>query len=280
MKRHLAHSFRATLLLLSLAASNLHAFESVAGDPILNRFGIDVGTFFYGSGTTVTLNGSSGQRGVPIDLEHQLGFTQATRFRFDGYWRITRHQRLRVAYFDASRHRSKTIDADLHFGNTTYPVGATVSAENSISVAELAYEYDFFTRDNFLLGANLGIHNIKFGLALAANTRTSSSTSTVSLYQKASADGPMPLVGLAAIWRLTPQFYATLEAQFLKITVNPYSGTLQDFAATAVWQATRHFGVGAGYDFFRIVADVNSPQFNGSLAWRYHGPRVFVSGSF
>ena len=267
-------------LALALVSRNVHAFDSVANDPILDRFNIDVGTFFYGSGTTVTLNGSA-QRGVPIDLEHELGFGNATRFRLDAYWRFTTHQRLRFIYFDVNRYAYRTINEDLHFGNTTFPLGAAVSSNNGISVIALAYEYDYFVRDTVSVGASIGIHNINLGLSRAANTTTPSKTTpVVALYQKGSADGPMPMFGVAAIWRAAPWVYFTGGAQLLKITVNPYSGTLQDYAATAVWQSNKHVGVGVGYDFFRISADVNATRFNGSLSWRYSGPRLFVSGSF
>lgn len=269
-----------SMLLLSLVVQSAHAFDSVAGNPILDRVNIDVGTFFYGSGTMVTANGTVGQRGVPIDLEHQLGFKAASRFRLDGYWRFTAHQRFRVTYFTANRHASKTINDELHFRDDTYPIGATISANNRISMVEVSYEYDFLVRKNFMLGANIGIHNISFGLSLAGNAATASGTQQASLNQRVSVNGPLPLLGLAAIWRITPTFYFTADAQFLKVTINPYSGTLQDYAATAVWQPTKHFGFGAGYNLFRIRTDVNTTGFNGSLAWRYNGARVFVAASF
>jgi hypothetical protein len=104
--------------------------------------------------------------------------------------------------------------------------------------------------------------------------------SHASYNDKASGDGPMPMVGLAAIWRVTPWFYFTALAQGLKITINPYSGTLQNYGLTATWQPFTHFGFGGGYDYFSLRASVNSHDFNGNLDWRYNGPRVFFSASF
>jgi hypothetical protein len=90
----------------------------------------------------------------------------------------------------------------------------------------------------------------------------------------------MPLIGLSAIWRVTSWFYFTALAQGLKVTVNPYSGTLQNYGMTATWQPFKHFGVGGGYDYFSLRAGVNDPKFTGNLDWRYSGPRVFFSASF
>lgn len=268
------------VLLFSMSASPSFAFQSIVGDPIFDRFNISVGTFFYTSGTQVTLNGAFGTRGVPVDLENQLGFKDVNRFRLDGYWRFTTHQRLRFMYFDATRHSTKTISQDIHYGDTTFPIGATVSARNKVTVGELVYEYDFLVRQKFSLGASFGIHNIDFGLRLSANTTTGTSSQTQSLNQNASADGPMPLIGLAGIWRPESWLYFTVGAQALKVTVNPYSGTLQNYSLSAVWQPTKHFGVGAGYDYFRMNAGVSKFSFNGDLGWRYSGARVFLTGSF
>jgi hypothetical protein len=268
------------MTLLAFVSPSALAFNSVAGDPILDRFNFDFGTFFYGSGTEVTLNGAYGERGAPIDLEHQLGFKDATRFRLDAYWRFTAHQRLRLIYFSADRSTSRQISKTINYGNATYPVGVTVNSENKVSIAELAYEYDFIVRRNFSLGANVGIHNLDFALGLSANTAASANLAPGSLYQKGAVDGPMPMFGLATIWRVAPSLYFTGDAQFLRVTVHPYSGTLQDYAATLVWQPTRHFGLGVGYDLFRLTASVDATNFRGRLGWRYNGPRAFVSASF
>jgi hypothetical protein len=256
------------------------AFDAVPGNPILDRFNIDVGTFYYGTGTTITLNGTYGQRGVPINLEHDLGLKDVNRFRLDAYWRITKHQRLRILYFQADRRATRSIDRTIQYGNATYPVNTTIAARNIESIAALGYEYDFFVRDHVSIGANIGIHNLKFDLGLTGTAATSGGAHTAGVSQSASADGPLPLIGLAGIFRVNPWLYFTATVQGLKVKVNPYSGSLWDVGGTMVWQPFRHFGIGAGYDFFRLSADVNKPSFNGSLTWRYSGPRVFFSGSF
>jgi hypothetical protein len=203
------------------------------------------------------------------------------RFRLDAYWRFTKHQRLRVMYFNADRSSTRTLDRTFTFGNVTYPVSASVTAHNGVSITALAYEYDFIVRENFSLGASIGIHNFNYSLGISG-TAVSPTTAgmPVSFFERASADGPMPLIGLSAIWRITPSFYLTALAQGLKVTVNPYSGSLQNYGLTATWQPFRNFGVGAGYDYFLLRASVDSHTFNGRLDWRYSGPRVFLSASF
>lgn len=273
-----------TLVIWSLALlvqpSLSLAFDAVAGNPILDRFNIQVGPYFYGTGTTVTLNGTFGQAGVPIDMEHELGIGDVNRFRLDGYWRVTKHQRLRFLYFRANRQATRTLDRTIQFGNATYPINATITAQSKVWIGELTYEYDFFVREHVSLGASLGIHNMNFKLSLMGNATTNGGTRAADISQSASANGPLPMIGLAGIFRVNSKVYFTAGMQGLKVTVNPYSGTLWDLGGTVVWQPFTHFGIGAGYDFFRLTAHVNDHSFNGSLSWRYGGPRVFLSGSF
>jgi hypothetical protein len=275
-------------LVLLLARAPAFAFGEDAGNPILDTFNIQLGTFFYGTGTTISLNGTASLNGAtvstggtPIDLEHTLGVQNASRFRLDAYVRFTRHQRLRIMYFDASRSSSRTLDRTFTFGNATYPVGTTAYSQNGVSVTALSYEYDFIVGENFSLGAALGINRLNYNLAISATTFSPSNPSVpVYFNQKAAADGPLPLIGLSAIWRVTPAFYLTAIAQGLKVTVNPYSGTLQNYGMTANWQPLKNFGLGFGYDFFSLRAGVDGHNFNGNLNWRYSGPRVFFSASF
>jgi len=265
---------------LVLFAPEALAFDSTAGNPILDRFSFDIGTYYFGSGTTVTLNGAYGERGLPVDAERDLGFKDTNRFRLDGYWRITAHQRLRFMYFKADRSSTKTLERTIQYGNYTYPLGASISAQNNVSSAALTYQYDFFVRDKVSLGANIGIHNLDYKLALSGSATGPNGGHNQEASQSGSANGPLPLIGLGGIFRVNSKFYFTADLAALKVTVNPYSGSLLDFGGTVVWQPFTHFGVGAGYDFFKLSASVNAHSFNGNLDWRYSGPRVFLSASF
>jgi hypothetical protein len=47
-----------------------------------------------------------------------------------------------------------------------------------------------------------------------------------------------------------------------------------------VWQASKHWGVGGGWNSFVTKVDVSGGKFDGSLRWAYGGARIFVSASF
>jgi hypothetical protein len=244
-------------------------------NPLTNRFSISAGTFLLDTATRVRVDGEA-STGTELNLERDMGLGNTDRFRLDAYWRFKERHKLRVMYFDTSQSGSRTIARDITFRDTTYPVNAEISAEFKTTVAELAYEYAFVRREKWELAGSFGLHNLKFELGLSA----SGATQAASLSNSASADGPLPVLGLHGIWRFTNSLYADAQAQFFKINVSPYDGRLEDYTASLIWQPLRHVAFGAGYNEFVTRLAVDGSRFDGDMRWRYGGARVFVTASF
>jgi hypothetical protein len=271
-----------TLALALLGASGAAVAEYRAGDPINDRFSLSLGTFLIGTDTTIQVNGTvSGTRvpGTQFDVERELGFKDTNRFRVDAYWRFFARHKLTAMYFETNRNDSHSIDTELRFRDVVFPINAQIDSNFSTSIFEVAYEYSFWRRDNYEISASAGIHNLKFGLDLDA-TGLGSAGQTLSQSQSASANGPLPVFGIHGVWRLGSHFYLDGQAQYFKISIDPYDGRLEAYTVSAVWQALTHVGVGVGYNDFTTKVDVTADRFDGSLRWRYKGARLFVVGSF
>src|SRR5262245_14181543 len=100
--------FPAELLFRVLAIAALTAV--LAGVPVRaegfdrgteDKYSLSAGTFLIDFNTHARLDSETLGRGTDIDFEDALGLTRSqSRFRMDGYWRITDHQRLDFAgYF-------------------------------------------------------------------------------------------------------------------------------------------------------------------------------------
>jgi hypothetical protein len=266
----------ATVCALLLAPS-LAAAE--AGDPLSDRFSLSLGTFLLDTSTTLRVDGTGGRRGTEIDAERDLGLHNSDSFRVDGYWRFAERHKVRLLYFDNSRHDSRTIDRDITIRDTTFPLDAQVDTHFTTTVAELAYEYAFLRREHYEVAGTIGLHNLQFKLGLTAQ-QTSTGGAVAELAQNAKADGPLPVIGLRGIWRLGEQWALDAQAQFFRIKVDPYDGRLEDYTASVVWMPFTHVGLGAGYNEFVTRLDVSANQFEGRLRWRYGGARIFVTASF
>lgn len=246
-----------------------------SGNPLTDRFSINLGSFFLNTSTTVRVDGTN-RRGTELKMEDELGLDDTDRFRIDAYWRFRPRHKLRVMYFDTRQSDSVQIARDITFRDVTYPIAAELTTEFETTVAELAYEYAFLRRERYELAGTIGVHNLEFDLRLSAM----GASQTETLSRSASANGPLPVVGLRGLWRITDWLYADAQAQFFKISLDPYDGRLEDYTAALVWRPVEHVALGVGYNEFVTRVDVSGSQFDGRLRWHYGGALVFINLAF
>jgi hypothetical protein len=263
----------AAAVLLAAAAPASYA---EAGNPLTDRFSISLGGFLLETDTTVRVDGEVGDNGTEIDAGEDLGLQDADRFRVDAYWRMTPRQKLRLMYFDTSAERTRSLERDIEFDGTLYEIDMDVTASIETQVTALSYEFDFLQGDKYELGGTFGIHNLSFemGLEFEGNNVQAARAS------KAEANGPLPVLGLHGVYRINDKFYLDGGIQYFSISFDPYDGSVTDITASAVWQATKHFAVGAGWNQFRTKVEVDGDNFDGELKWKYGGARIFVTASF
>ena len=98
-------------ILLAAVAPAVHA-ES--GNPLTDRFNIQLGGFLLSTETTLRVDGEFDQ-GTEIDSERDLGLKDSDRFRIDAYWRIAPKHKIRLMYFDTSNSADKTLERTIEF---------------------------------------------------------------------------------------------------------------------------------------------------------------------
>lgn len=261
---------RVVLTTLALAAPCF-----ARADPLNDTLALELGTFAVNTNTTVRLDGSSG-RGTPVDLEHELGLQNTTSFRVDGYWRFAQHHKIRLMYFQEGKSAEKVIDQEIVFGNVTYPVNTDLSAEVKTHVFEVAYEYAFLRGSNYELSGSIGLHNLTFNTALTALGNTVNQEKS----QRATVNGPLPVIGVHYVYQFNSQLDADALFQFFALRFDQYSGNLQDYNLSLIYMPWKNFGVGAGWNEFVTNLDVSANGFNGNLRWRYGGLRLFLRVSY
>lgn len=266
---------RALAVCLTLAASGAAVAEP--GDPLTDRFSVGLGTFMLETSTRIRVDGTSGN-GTEINTQRDLGLKDSDRFRIDAYWRFRKRHKIRLLYFDTKNSAERTLQEDLQVGDTVFPIDARLDARLDTRVAEIAYEYSFLHRDNYEVTGSIGVHNLRFALDLSA-TQTGSGR-TLALNRDAEADGPLPVAGLRGVYRFNERFYLDGQAQFFRLSFDPYKGRLEDYNASIVWTPFKHVGFGVGYNEFVTRLDVDATRFNGELRWRYGGARIFATASF
>jgi len=250
-----------------------------APDLLTDPFHVALGTYIIQSEPRIQLNGET-PAGDRVNFDEMVGGGDANRVRLDAHWRFGDSQRhkMRLVAFAMSRHRNKTIDEEIEWGDEVYPINAELRAEFKFSVVELAYEYAFLRRDNYEVGGTIGLHYT--GLEASLKAERTSTGEVIDRSNKASVDVPLPVIGLRGLWKLPHDFYVDAQGQFFAISIDEYDGNLQDYRLMLTWQPKPWLGVGVGYNSFKVDVDVGKDRFNGSLDWKYDGPMIYYSASF
>jgi len=274
--RHPAPVLPALVLAAALCGSSV-----ARADALDDTFALSLGAFILSTNTTVRADGSPGPGlpvavGTPINVERQLGISDRTSFRLDGYWRFFERHKVRIMYFNESRSAQKTITDEIVFRGQTYPINTQVSSRFDTLVAELAYEYAFLRGEHYELAGSIGIHDLTFKLQLTAvgenlNQQTSG---------RADVNGPLPVIGLHYVWQFHPQWSLDARFQFFTLKYQQYDGNLQDYTASVFYMPWKHFGFGVGWNEFRTNVNIDNPAYDGNLTWRYGGVRLFFRGSY
>jgi hypothetical protein len=239
---------------------------------------VDLGGFFMSTDIKVRLDGEeTGQVGDSIDFDDTFGISDFERFRADALWRFKGKHSLRGTYFTNDRSGTNELSRDINFGDETYPVGAVTEARWELELIQLSYDYVFRRRDNYELAAGAGVHMLDMNLSLDATVTGGGDSTSRELSQSGSTDAPLPVLGFRGTWLLPHNFYATALVQYFYIDFDEYVGSLSDLKATIVWQASKHVGIGLGYNDFRFRFRMDKDRFDGRLGWNYGGAMAFVS---
>ena len=237
---------------------------------------MSLGAFFLDTSTRVRVDAAA-RIGTSINMERDLGLGDTDRFRADAYCRFAPRHKLRALYFQNRQSDSRQIlDKEIVFRGTTYPLKLAVASRFDTTVTQVAYEYAFVQRERFQLAGSVGVHALKLKVGLSATGGSESA----SLSRSAAVDGPLPVVGLRGVWRITDRLYTDAQAQYFRLRIDPYEGRLADYAVSLVWQPSLHVGLGVGYNEFFARLDVSGNEYTGRLRWEYGGARAFVNFSW
>ena len=244
-----------------------------------DTFMASLGSFILDANTSVRLDGQSG-RGSEINWQDSFGGGSGTRFRFDGAWRFADRHKVRGMWFNFSQTRSNEFDREIHWGDATFPVNATVKGLYEFDIYELAYEYAFMRREGLELSGSIGFHLAQFKTGLSAEIDTGGGSGTAEIGDEGKLNAPLPVIGGRAIWRIGGDFWLDALVQFFSLSYENVDGRLIDTRINILWQPKDWGGIGVGYNRFDMDVDVHRERFTGRLDWVYDGPQIFYSVAF
>ena len=284
----LASTLAANSVLAQSAVSinnNVQVEGTSAPGYLSDRFSLSLGTFVVTSKLDSTFKGNATNANSPVDFSHDFGMDNGKGLlRVDVLWRITPKHDLRFVYFHDNTNRTRTFDHDIAWGDYTFLANGSVSADSTLDVYELSYEYAFVRRPTFQLAAGGGVHVLNMSVKLAGQATVTDANGNVSQASYSSSNSnlpaPLPVLGVRAAWAVTPHIFIEPEAQWLSFHYDGCHGSWWDLRMAGKWMFSRHFGLGLGYDYFHSSLDVDKARFNGNVTLRYSGLQAMIVGSY
>jgi hypothetical protein len=251
---------------------------------LVDPFVVSLGIFVVAANNKVELNGTAGANNS-VDFANTFGTnSNATRVRLDALWRITPVHQVSLMYFTNDASGTRTLNRNVDWGNYHFQANFTATGEVRNSVYELAYEFAFLHDRDYEVAALVGVHYDKITASISGTatiTQPDGTVTSASAQSKtASAPAPLPVIGARGWYAATDHILLNGQAQVFKISYQGINGSWWDLRAEATWMFNHHIGVGLGYDYFDIHADLSKNNFNGNISWGYQGLMAFVRGGF
>jgi hypothetical protein len=251
---------------------------SVSTTPDADKFDIRLGGFaLQDIKTSMRLDGSNGQIGDNVDFEKTLGGDDnLTVFRVDADWRFAPKHRVQFAYFDIDMSASKTLSANINWGDDVYPVNARVDSGLRTSVYKLNYAYSFYRNQNHEVAGQIGAHITKIeafiGLPSAGKKEGGDVTA------------PLPVIGLEWKAKLGEKWFSQVSYQYFGVSLedDKYSGDLSDFLAVVNYRLSRHWYVGGGFNRYVLNAELQgtNKKLKFTLKHEYNGFILHLGANF
>jgi hypothetical protein len=249
------------------------AQETLPDHPALSdRFFLGAGAFF--PKTTTSAQGDSRRLGVGanVDFERALGMETGKtvpnlflRARLGERWRIE------AEYFEINRSGHRTIDRDIQWRDTVFPVNAQLSSTFDFSDLRLSGGYSIFKTRDKDVGLGFGLHAADYDVTLRDNAGE---------IEHESVTAPLPVVSFFWQFALTGRWALSGRADRFLLSYDIYDGSLTALGTDLMYQPFRNLGFGLGYRnlFISVEASKNS----GTLKFKqtFQGPMLYVNASF
>src|SRR5581483_3756720 len=195
---------------------------------------------------------------------------------FELDWRPFRRHELGLSYFRTERTGLRTIDRQIVFEDTTFPISASVRSAFNIDFWEASYTYWARQGARDGLGINFGVTGLQFHGELSASNNSSGSTIAL-LDETVSSDVPVPVIGLEGRYQFTDRVVASARASLLpSVSIRDYTGEAYVAKASIEYRPVRRLGLGVGYNYFNLNGIAEKPNFHADLGMTISGFEGFV----
>lgn len=265
---------------LAAVAASVALTSPVQAQHLESDFWILVSAYRPTIDSKVRIDGVLPGTGTTVDLESDLGMPDKKVLpAVMAAWRFSESFRLEFEYLSLKRSATRTINKNISWDDTVYPVGVTVSGAFDTDVYRTGVGWSPIRTKTAEFGATLGLHVTRF----AARVSGQGSVAGFPVKQVAEAQDalvPLPTLGIYGAYALTPAWRLTGRVDYFSLNYSPYKGSLLNAMAGVTWAFDRHWAATLGYQFVRYDLTVNKSEWEGVMNYRFSGPSLGVSYAF
>jgi hypothetical protein len=236
-----------------------------------------LGNFFSEGDFRGSLDGEVSGDHPEYDFETQFGLDSEENVPTAALlWRYTPKWSAQLQYFNPERTNTAVLQEDVEFGDVVFGQGTTISAKADVEILRIYFGREFSKRENMSYGIGAGIHWLDIDMSLTGNL-IASGQQVINGTQRASASAPLPNVGAWYAWSPSPKWALFAGIDWISVSIDEYSGVLLNSVVGVNYQLSKHFGIGANYQVFRLAADIDKPSWHGDTKVSFDGAYLYLS---
>jgi hypothetical protein len=268
-----------TLTLLLLAAAVSSVVMAADWEPkVIDRWEVNLGSYFTGMDTTVRLDIDDDFLGTPIDFEQDLDFDDSAVLpRFSVAVLLGKRHQFRLGYYQIDREASGRVNEEFQWGDIVFPIDVGYRGKVDVKFLEASYTLYFVANEKTAIGGMLGL------VYLDASASLELEAFGIGVGGKAEyqTDLPVPQIGLTGRQMLPARFVLTGTAMYLKVNnISDVSGDTVNANVALEHRTFKNVGFGAAYAYTSLTLESEREDFPGKLEFVIEGFHFYVRFGF
>jgi hypothetical protein len=246
-----------------------------------DKFRISGGGFLANLNSSLEIHPMGEDANKPIDVEKDLGLSSSPQtFKVDGYWRVGPRHRIMAGYYALDRSGANTLETEVEWEDSVYPVGVTVDSSIKLKIIPITYAYSFVKNEQWEVAASIGIHWTVIDTSISGMAFVGDEMVLISDQATNDVKGPLPHIGLHVDFAPSPKWQIGTSIQYLDMSISKYHGKLIDFKIYAEYYIWRNVGIGIAYNYVDIQVGVADEDFVGQVGLQFDGPMGYLVAKF
>ena len=267
------HCLTALAVVASLAVPSAARAETIEWDP---RFWAEAGVYLPNADTQIQLSLPDSDNGTSFSLEDDLGFdTSVESFDLTIGAKLDDNFFIEGSIFALDRSSFLTLAKMIEVEDVVYDVGVQVNSDFSSDIFRLTVGYRIIANPKVDVSIAVGAHLTTFDFGILGEASANSQTA---ITQQRGHDLLAPLPTIVGQVRYRPFAWLELRgrADYLDLSIDRYNGKLINLEASATAAIARNAALGVAYRFTDYEVGIDAISYEGSIEYKFEGPRIFM----